>query len=116
MKTYRREIGDQGEDFACQYLIERGYRLLERNVLTRGGEIDLVMRDGAWLVFVEVKARYGLEFGYPEEALTKEKQRHLRSAVFCYLREHGGLAQSWRLDVVAITWQAEVVLLKDVWT
>lgn len=119
MRTWRRAIGDQGEEFAEQYLVERGYRAIERNVLTRGGELDLVMRDGEWLVFVEVKARFGLEFGYPEEALTKEKQRHLRSAVFCYLKEHGGFSQPWRVDVVAITWsedaRTEVNLLRDVW-
>ena len=120
MKTYRREIGDQGENLAKDYLTtKRGYEFIAANVTTRDGEIDLIMRDGGWLVFVEVKARFGLEFGYPEEALTREKQRHLRSAVFCYLKDHGGFSQPWRLDVVAITWQAdkeaEVVQLTDVW-
>ena len=119
MKTYRREIGDRGEAQAEQYLVGQGYRLVAHNVATRGGEIDLVMQDGKWLVFVEVKARVGLEFGYPEEALTRTKQQHLRAAVFCYLQDHGGMSQPWRVDVVAITWQAEkedeIVLLKDVW-
>ena len=120
MKTWRRVRGDQGEDLAEQFLVERGLVLIDRNVATRGGELDLVMRDGQWLVFVEVKARFGLEFGYPEEALTKEKQRHLRSAVFCYLKDHGGFSQPWRLDVVSIVWQVEketeVTLLTDVWS
>jgi putative endonuclease len=94
---YRQVIGAWGEDQAAEYLINNGLR----NYRTREGEIDLIAIDGDTLVFVEVKTRANLDFGYPEEAVTEEKLAHIHIAAEEYLAEHLDVTD-WRLDVVAI--------------
>ena len=53
----KRQVGTQYESMAVQYLTEAGYHILERNFRCRTGEIDIIAKDGAYLVFVEVKYR-----------------------------------------------------------
>jgi putative endonuclease len=98
---YRQIIGAWGEDQAAEYLIKRGLTILERNYRTRDGEIDLIASDGNSLIFVEVKTRTNLEFGYPEEAVTKEKLEHIHNAAEDYLVQHLEVTD-WRIDVIAI--------------
>ena len=115
MRMSRQEVGSWGEDLAATYLTERGYTILERNVRTSYGEIDLVAqkeiggREGeggideeSVLVFVEVKTRRSTKYGLPEEAMTSRKQAHLLAAIQSYLQSHPELAGSWRVDVIAI--------------
>jgi putative endonuclease len=71
-------VGAYGERLAARYLIGRGLTVLERNWRCPGGELDLVLRDGADLVFCEVKTRRGPGFGEPVEAVGREKVRRLR--------------------------------------
>src|SRR5918998_1739405 len=73
----RHDFGKMGEDLACAELTRRGYAILARRYRTRFGEIDIVARDGATTVFVEVKARAGDQFGGAAEAVTPWKQRRL---------------------------------------
>ncbi len=82
--------------------MERGYELIERNYRTRHGEIDLVMRQGTTLVFVEVKLRRGTGFGGPLEAVTTRKQDTLRSLAQLYLSEREPTFDAVRFDVVGI--------------
>lgn len=84
-----RETGGLGEALALRYLEEKGYRVLERNYRTRHGEIDLVVRRGGTLVFVEVKSRRGTGFGGPLEAVTPRKQEQVRIMAEQYLAEKG---------------------------
>ena len=84
-----REAGEMGEALALRYLEKRGYEVLERNYRTRYGEIDLVVRRGGTLVFVEVKARRGTGFGEPLEAVTPRKQEQVRLMAEQYLAEKG---------------------------
>jgi putative endonuclease len=65
-----RSSGAWGEELALRYLTRQGYTLVERNYRTRYGELDLVVRHGTTLVFVEVKLRRGTGFGDPLEAVT----------------------------------------------
>jgi putative endonuclease len=102
MPHARRRLGDRGERLAEQFLLARGYALLERNYRCRAGEIDLVCRDGDVLAFVEVKLRRGTIFGVPEEAVDRRKLAHLEAACLHYLDDHGIPEQAWRVDVVAI--------------
>ena len=115
MKTNRQEVGRWGENLAAMYLAERGYTILERNVRTSYGEIDLIARqeigsgqpeeetdEGSVLVFVEVKTRRSTKFGLPEEAMTSRKQTHLLAAIQSYLQSNPELTGSWRVDVIAI--------------
>jgi putative endonuclease len=116
MKTYRQSLGSWGEQAAANYLCERGYTVLERNVRTHYGEIDLiavqenvppavVAEDSGGdqvIVFVEVKTRTSTAFGLPEEAITRRKRAHLLSAVQAYMQAHAQLPHNWRVDVIAI--------------
>jgi len=56
-RTARQEAGSRGEDAALAHLLRHGLQLVERNFLCKGGELDLIMQDGATLVFVEVRQR-----------------------------------------------------------
>jgi putative endonuclease len=81
----------------------RGYRVLDRNAWTGGNELDLVVRRGGKLAFVEVKAKLGGRFGDPLEMVTKEKQRRLRRAADAWLAAHPqAAALEARFDVVAV--------------
>jgi putative endonuclease len=100
---YRQVLGKSAEDLACEELTRRGYVILERRYRTRLGEIDIIARDGGTLVFVEVKARVGDEFGAPEDAITPQKQwRMTRMAETYLMMQRLGDAVDCRFDVVAV--------------
>ena len=73
------------EQAAADYLVQQGLKLVARNYACRGGEIDLIMRDGAVLVFVEVRARAGDNFGGAAASITATKQRRIALAASHYL-------------------------------
>ena len=101
-----RETGTVGEALALRYLEREGYEVLERNYRTRYGEIDLVVRRGTTLVFVEVKSRRGTGFGEPLEAVTPRKQERVRLMAEQYLAEKGpefaGGFEEMRFDAVGV--------------
>ena len=93
--------GTAAEDLALHYLEVRGLVLVTRNFRCRTGELDLIMRDGEQLVFVEVRSRRNSRYGTPAESVTRTKQqRLLRAAAFYLQRQH--LDLPCRFDVVAI--------------
>jgi|APFre7841882590_1041340.scaffolds.fasta_scaffold01988_7 putative endonuclease len=94
--------GNAAESLACQYLEEQGLLLVERNYRCRRGELDLVMRDGAYLVFVEVRCRHDGRYGTPAETVTLTKQKRLLRAANFYLQSRRSNAPC-RFDIVAIT-------------
>jgi len=98
----RRNTGILGEKFARDFLKKRGYRILETNYRSHHGEIDIVARQKNCLVFIEVRTKTSLEFGTPEESITRTKRNRMRTAAFNYLQEHAELPQAWRIDFVAI--------------
>jgi putative endonuclease len=99
-----RERGEQAELLACRYLQAQGLHLLRRNYRCRLGEIDLIMKDNASLVFVEVRYRRKGRFGGPLESVTLAKQRRLIATAQYYLQLTGGTqSKRCRFDVVAIT-------------
>ena len=100
----RRRPGQTGEDMACAHLEERGLRVVKRNFRCRGGEIDVVARDGEVVVFVEVKERSSSSHGAAIEAVTPLKRRRLVRAARIYAAGHGLLEKPVRFDVVAIDW------------
>lgn len=95
-------IGQWGEAMAALYLEKQGCEILDRNVRTPYGELDLVVRQGEQIVFVEVKARRGTSFGMPEAAVDRRKQAHLLASAQHYLQSNEALPPDWRVDVVAI--------------
>lgn len=103
MITQKRRFGDIGEEKACEYLSGKGYRILERNYLTKFGEIDIVARKGDVLVFVEVKtARAGSPIS-PEENLTRNKLKKFQRAVGMYLNvQRIPESQPWQMDSITL--------------
>jgi putative endonuclease len=102
MSQDRIALGKTGEDLACRELERRGYVIVERRVRCRGGEIDIVARDGETLVFAEVKARESAAFGSPAEAVTPWKQRRIARLAQDYVTRHEIRGRPLRFDVVAI--------------
>ena len=94
--------GREGEDLACRHLERAGIAIVERNYRCRGGEIDIVARDGETIVFVEVKERGGSSHGAAVEAVTREKRRRLVRAARLYAATHGLTESPLRFDVVSI--------------
>lgn len=95
-------LGAEGEERAARFLVERGYRIVDRNVRAGGVEIDIVARKGAQLIFAEVKTRSSARFGRPEEAVDPAKQRRLVRAAASWLRERGTPARVTRFDVLGV--------------
>jgi putative endonuclease len=98
----RRDTGALGEKLAKDFLEARGYHISETNYRCPDGEIDIIARDGEFLVFVEVRTKKSLEFGSPEESITPAKMKKLRAVAYHYLQNRDNLPDSWRIDVVAI--------------
>jgi len=96
-------LGENGEDLACDELVRRGYAIVARRFRVRGGELDIVARDGPVLVFVEVKTRSGNRFGAAAEAVTGAKQRRLVRLAGEYLVRHRLSDCHCRFDVVSVT-------------
>lgn len=95
-------LGRWGESIASEYLLEKGYTIIERNHRTEYGEIDLIAEYDGVIIFVEVKTRTGKKFGNPEEAITRQKTVHMIDSAQAFLQEHPQFTQEWRIDVIAI--------------
>ena len=93
-------VGRWGEQAAADFLCQRGYEVLGRNVRTPHGEIDLVASKDGIIVFVEVKARTGKSFGPPEVAVTPRKQAHMLASADYYAQQHE--IDHWQIDVIAV--------------
>lgn len=98
------ERGHDAEALACRHLCAQGLRLVERNFRCHSGELDLVMQDGDYLVFVEVRYRKNKDYGGGIESITSHKQRKLiRAASYYLLNRYGGNPPPARFDVIALT-------------
>jgi putative endonuclease len=111
----RRTLGETGERLALEHLGRLGYVLVTRNHRTRWGELDLVVFDGATLVFVEVKARRAsARAGAPLESVPPVKQRQVRRMAAAWLTEVEDRPRSaeLRFDVIGVTVDAQGGLLR----
>jgi len=99
-----RKIGTIGEQMAEEYLEEKGYILLQKNFCIPGGEIDLIMKDHEYFIFIEVKMRSQGSFGTPEESITPQKLNFLRRSVQKYFMKKNISIYDidFRMDLVAI--------------
>lgn len=97
------ERGASGEKVAARLLRKQGYKILYRNFRGRsGGEIDIVCRDQATLVFVEVKTRSRQDFGRPFEAIRPDQQRRISRGALAWLRMLDNPEILFRFDVVEV--------------
>jgi putative endonuclease len=104
--------GASAEAQAAELLLASGYRIVERNFRCDAGELDLVARDGAVLVFVEVRMRSDAEHGHALHMIGAAKQRRVIRVARCYLAIKAPAFDECRFDVVAIT-AGHAVHLKD---
>ena len=95
-------LGRYGEELAAEHLQREGLTILARNWRCRTGELDVVAREGAALVIVEVKTRRSEAFGNPLEAVGPRKLRRLRQLALRYLDEQQVHAPEIRFDVIGI--------------
>ena len=99
-----REQGEYTENLACQFLKNKGFKLIEKNFNCRVGEIDLIMKDADNIVFVEVRYRRNNNFGSGAESITASKQLKLVKTAELYLQQNTKLNKyPSRFDVVSIT-------------
>lgn len=101
----KREIGNTFEELACEYLKKKGHSIIARNFAARDGEIDIVSYDKKknCIVFVEVKYRTGKDYGLPQEAVTKEKQKRIIKAAYMFIKKKNVKAESYRFDVISVS-------------
>jgi putative endonuclease len=102
MKTVKMSRGECGEDLAVDFLVKKGYRILQRNYRYGHGEIDIIAEWKNELVFVEVKTRLSKEYGDPEDAVTVRKRLTLRNTAEGFMFENNIADQICRFDVIAI--------------
>ena len=100
--TEKQDTGKRGEDAALAYLENKGYTPLARNYRHGHQELDLVMRDGRYIVFVEVKARASARYGTPAEFVTAKKRHNLILAAQAYLMQNRLTDAFARFDVVEV--------------
>jgi putative endonuclease len=98
----RQARGAAGEQRAAAWYEAAGYEVLARNWRCPDGELDLVLAQGACVVFSEVKARSSAAFGLPAEAVTPAKQARLRRLATRWLEASGRRPREVRFDVVAV--------------
>jgi putative endonuclease len=95
--------GRKGEDAACRFLRQRGYKILYRNFKHRaGGEIDVVCRDGETLVFVEVKTRANEDLRRPHEDIKTFQKRRISRGALAWMRMLDNPDVAFRFDVVEV--------------
>ncbi len=103
MSLFRKKLGNQGEDLACDYLKQHGYTIILRNYRKKCGEIDIIARENDNLVFIEVKTRSSLEWDSPIAAVTVHKQKQIIKTAQHYLAENNYFDEAIRFDVLGIT-------------
>lgn len=98
----RHELGATSEDQAAIFLKKKGYRILDRNVAYKVGEVDIVAEDGETLVFVEVRSRTDPDQVHPAATVTRRKQRQIVRTAMAYCQHHKIRDTMIRFDVVAV--------------
>lgn len=106
----QKEFGKKGELKAAEFLEKKGFKIIETNYLKRVGEIDIIAFDPKWkeYVFVEVKSRRSLSFGYPEESVDEKKIQKISDTAENWFIEKNVKDPEWRIDIISIEWQNKI--------
>ena len=96
------QAGILGQQAAEDFLLRRGFQILDRNYRIKTGEIDLIAKDGDCITFIEVKYRSSLRYGYPSESVGYKKQRRVIEVAMQYLSRHGLEDCDVRFDVTQV--------------
>lgn len=116
MDRSRLSIGKIGESLAIAHFKAQGCKILAQNYRVGRGEIDLIVQDGQFIVFVEVKTRRSLKFGLPQEAVTRQKQKQISKIALGYLKAENLWDAPCRFDVIGIhlSYQFELLNLEHI--
>jgi len=118
MYSFNKDIGALGENIAEEYLTNMGYIVLDKNFRSKFGEIDIIGKDGNYIAFIEVKARYGSIYGTPAEAVTPRKQNKIYKTAQLYILKKRIFKFNFRFDVIEVILNSKdndysVRLIKD---
>lgn len=109
---HKRKKGGIAEEFACEYLANKGYEILERNFHARYGEIDIISQENGEIVFCEVKS-LSEEMGQEIYAtVTKQKMLRLQKAINFWLYKHKLTDARYRLDFIGVILDKDNIPLK----
>ena len=95
------KIGEKGEQIAEDFLQKKGYNIMERNWRSGQKEIDIIAMKDEILIFFEIKTRSTYDLGFPEESVTKKKQRFVKFAAEAYIFSHPQY-HTIRFDIISI--------------
>ena len=109
-----KQRGSLAENYAEKLLKKKGYRILERNFRTPFSEIDIIAIKRSVLVFVEVKARWGVKFGKPEEAVNSRKLDKIKKSVDLFSLKKGPLPKKFRIEVVSLLFEGEKIVSEKI--
>jgi len=97
-----KQKGDLGEDIACRYLLSKGAEILESNYKIKTGEIDIITKLENEIVFVEVKSRSNIKYGYPSEAVNYKKIKKIVNTAKYYILKKNLHNVPIRFDVIEV--------------
>ena len=97
----RKLIGDQGENQAAEYLEHKGFEILAQNWRHKHLEVDIIAKDGIFLIFVEVKVRKSATYGYENTLISNAKQKALSRAAEAYIFENSYTGKI-RVELISI--------------
>ena len=98
--SHNQRVGKWGEETAVESLTQRGCEIVDKNVRTPYGEIDIVAMQGGTTLCIEVKTRTSNKMGLPEESITARKREHMVACAGHYAAEHE--IDHWQIDVISI--------------
>lgn len=102
MNQNRKQIGQKGEEIACRYLSQIGYKIVGKNVRISRGEIDIICQHKKELIVVEVKTRTNERYGIPEEAITNRKALKLAELAQLYSQSNSLISTLIRIDIIIV--------------
>jgi len=114
MSAATQAFGEIGERVAERWLRRKGWRIMQRRFRNGHRDIDLVVERDGLVAFVEVKARKGLEFGLPVEAVNWRKQRELTRSAHVWIERHGRPDDAYRFDVIGVLMAGSTVRIRHV--
>ncbi len=103
-----KQTGAKGEQIAVEFLKKLEYEIVHTNWCSGKKEVDIIAYKAPILVFVEVKTRYDFTFGFPEEAVTTQKQNYLKAAADAFLADNPQYLQL-RFDIISIQLQGTII-------
>ncbi|MBN1524487.1 MAG: YraN family protein [Spirochaetales bacterium] len=110
----KKSRGAWGEQIALDFLEKKGYIILDRNLWSAAGEIDIIARDTDTTVFVEVKVITAYGAGELEQIVSEKKQERIRNCALLYLKQqYGTIEMSLRFDVIAIHNREEILHVEN---